>query len=875
MKYCLTSATILIILLIGLSAPVIPEPINPEMANIVAQNQINIERLSKQNKQQEIKEKFIEFSISKFQILADPESKKTLAYVFMLKPWGYIVVSIDTDIRPVIAYSYTSDFYFDETPRNILLHILRSDMNKRLNTLNLVSQQLINRNNQMWDSYLNSDSLFLSRMAMIAVYGPLIDTHWDQSPPYNDKCPIDPGSGDRCVTGCVPLAIGQVLNYWEYPADVSFNSSESYTVSVGRVDAPSASMDTIDYNGYCIFPDTSVIADLLFACGVSVRANYTRTATSASVSITPFLSKWRFATGYSMGPSAPTFYSILAQSIKDRKPAPMSLHSSTGSPPGHCVVCDGYKDSGEFHINFGWGGLTDGWYNLPTDRPAGYDIVAQALVNLAAPRFPDIHTFEPITVRVPEDYPTIMDAMINCCAGVFAFAVDTIVLSDGRFTSGGNAAIDFNNSTFVIKSASGAEACTIDCESIGPAFYFRNDEGTNCVIDGLTIINGNTGGIYCVGTSPVIKDCIISNCSGENGGAVSMSFGSNARLYNNIFIDNRSSQLGGGIYCGNGSQPIIKGNIIQRNESRIDGGGVYILDANPIIDGNIIKENEAINGAGFYIKNSSPRIENNMIHDNIATGIGDRDGGGGLYLFNSNALLVNNTITQNEGGFGGGLYCIEHSHPVLLNNIFWENRTLGGGQEIFVKWLSLNYCSLYVAYTNIDQSLGSCIFLSPCIIEWGPGNINNNPDFEDTELHLSSASPCVDRGNEHCVSPFTSDTIWASSKDFERGIRPHGANYDMGADEYGVSYISESKTQTPIRTILTAFPNPFNSSCRIIVPTESKIEILNLSGKCIYKTTVSGSNFNWQPGNQLNSGIYLIKAIKGNKTYSTKVLYLK
>ena len=202
----------------------------------------------------------------------------------------------------------------------------------------------------------------------------------------------------------------------------------------------------------------------------------------------------------------------------------------------------------------------------------------------------------------------------------------------------------------------------------------------------------------------------------------------------------------------------------------------------------------------------------------------------GLYLFNSNALLVNNTIPRNEGGFGGGLYCIEHSHPVLLNNIFWENRTLGGGQEIFVKWLTANYCSLYVAYTNIDQSLGSCIFLSPCIIEWGPGNINNNPDFEDTELHLSSASPCVDRGNENCVSLFTSDTIWASSKDFERGRRPHGANYDMGADEYGASYISESKTQTPIRTILTAFPNPFNSSCRIIVPTESKIEILNLSG---------------------------------------------
>ena len=40
---------------------------------------------------------------------------------------------------------------------------------------------------------------------------------------------------------------------------------------------------------------------------------------------------------------------------------------------GHAIVCDGYDDSnGTFHLNMGWTGSKDGWYELPSGMPSNY-----------------------------------------------------------------------------------------------------------------------------------------------------------------------------------------------------------------------------------------------------------------------------------------------------------------------------------------------------------------------------------------------------------------------------------------------------------------------------------------------------------------------
>ena len=44
-----------------------------------------------------------------------------VGYVASLSPSGYIALSADTDIRPIIAYSFTDNFRWTETADNVLL----------------------------------------------------------------------------------------------------------------------------------------------------------------------------------------------------------------------------------------------------------------------------------------------------------------------------------------------------------------------------------------------------------------------------------------------------------------------------------------------------------------------------------------------------------------------------------------------------------------------------------------------------------------------------------------------------------------------------------------------------------------------------------
>ena len=40
------------------------------------------------------------------------------------------------------------------------------------------------------------------------------------------------------------------------------------------------------------------------------------------------------------------------------------LYTGNTESGGHAFVCDGYDESGLFHINWGWGGSGDGYFSL-------------------------------------------------------------------------------------------------------------------------------------------------------------------------------------------------------------------------------------------------------------------------------------------------------------------------------------------------------------------------------------------------------------------------------------------------------------------------------------------------------------------------------
>jgi hypothetical protein len=74
-------------------------------------------------------------------------------------------------------------------------------------------------------------------------------------------------------------------------------------------------------------------------------------------------------------------YGLLQADAASSHPAIVLIRSDAG---GHYVIVDGYKTTGEYHVNFGWGGSSDGWYFLPAELPEGC-MVHSAVVDIVPP----------------------------------------------------------------------------------------------------------------------------------------------------------------------------------------------------------------------------------------------------------------------------------------------------------------------------------------------------------------------------------------------------------------------------------------------------------------------------------------------------------
>jgi hypothetical protein len=171
------------------------EPVSPEVAQAVAHTFSEVEqaRSALYRARVGIPEDAV---VGEIQPLLDDVTGTCLAYVFEILPVGYQVVSTDTMITPIVAYSYRSDFSWEDVAENILLQMLKLDMKNRLGAVarGLMDPQVVEDNEELWAEYLSGSSTETLGCAP-TVYGPWGPTHWDQYPPwdqyspYNDDCP--------------------------------------------------------------------------------------------------------------------------------------------------------------------------------------------------------------------------------------------------------------------------------------------------------------------------------------------------------------------------------------------------------------------------------------------------------------------------------------------------------------------------------------------------------------------------------------------------------------------------------------------------------------------------------------------------------------
>jgi parallel beta-helix repeat protein len=249
------------------------------------------------------------------------------------------------------------------------------------------------------------------------------------------------------------------------------------------------------------------------------------------------------------------------------------------------------------------------------------------------------------------DVPTIQAAVH------YSSAWDTILVAAGRFTGEGNKDIDVLERTLIIRSESGAHETIIDCQNDGRGFRFVSGEGPATRLEGFTIINGyvedgDGGGIWCAGSSPTIRNCILKNNTvSGNGGGLCCTNNAAPTVSDCQFIGNQA-QYGGGVCMTSNSSPNIVDCIMAQNSAH-GGGGVYFSYANASLSQCMVVDNEAYLGGGVGVNAANPQISRCTIAGNRANLFA-----GGVDCINAKPILGTNhadrnSIYHNTAGQGG------------------------------------------------------------------------------------------------------------------------------------------------------------------------------------------------------------------------------
>ena len=213
----------------------------------------------------------------------------------------------------------------------------------------------------------------------------LLTSHWTQDLPYHQFCPRDPMNGYAySAAGCPAIAMGQIINYLRTTQDTRFTDDDDYYHNyAGRNYVIDDDWETLKFLS---FPMLNVMLDsadaafqrgeelsgelaaaVVFACGTACTQVYTAEGSGTFYVDQAFEAYQRFGFTDCVLFREPdsTMYATLISNIQAGYPAHLAVENPAGTV-GHNVVVDGYRESdGKFHINIGYGGPLDNWYDIP------------------------------------------------------------------------------------------------------------------------------------------------------------------------------------------------------------------------------------------------------------------------------------------------------------------------------------------------------------------------------------------------------------------------------------------------------------------------------------------------------------------------------
>jgi hypothetical protein len=339
-------------------------------------------------------------------------------YVVDLEPTGYVVMAVDDELEAVIAFSHEDKFVAQAG--SPLFDLLQRDTEGRMRQLRAAASpstpRVRARGKAKWELLRAStvpqaanasepaDALGVAILNDVRV-DPLIQSRWNQSTIWAGSSsvavydyytpPNAAGDPNNYVAGCVATAWAQIMRYHQWP--VAGVGTASFAITVDGVAQQRvlrggngaggpydwANMVLIPGSGITM-PQRQAIGALLHDAGVANNMAYAPGGSSAYLHSAAITTVFHYANGKRCSGDLPAILVALRTNLDAGLPVAISIRNSSS---GHSVVCDGYGynlSTLYHHLNMGWSGSNDAWYNLPTvnDSFYGFDMVEDCSYNI-------------------------------------------------------------------------------------------------------------------------------------------------------------------------------------------------------------------------------------------------------------------------------------------------------------------------------------------------------------------------------------------------------------------------------------------------------------------------------------------------------------
>lgn len=286
-------------------------------------------------------------------------------YAFNLEQ-GYVIVSGDDEMTELVGYAENGFFDAENVPPQMQLW------------LDGYAEYVA----AVQSGKAKARKILLSDSPSVVVE-PLVTTKWNQDAPFNNFAPEytdDNNNTQRCATGCAATAMAQIMKFHNWPEQgvghYSYEHQSFGTISSNFSEHVYDWTNMIDRynNGEYSNVQADAVALLMKDCGVSLNMNYGPVSGASIYSYTPaFKNYFRYSsrTVNRSGCETAEFTRIITDELQEGRPI---IYCGTGEDGGHAFVVDGYDTNYFLHVNWGWGGYSDGYFDMNYMDPAGLGI---------------------------------------------------------------------------------------------------------------------------------------------------------------------------------------------------------------------------------------------------------------------------------------------------------------------------------------------------------------------------------------------------------------------------------------------------------------------------------------------------------------------